>query len=246
MYTNIKNHLFINLLPALDRCHIAASTLRGHARFHEGTTKFEASPQLFTNVIDAVSSLRFVAHQMLLTIQAEHIQFRAFSRWLRVQIDIGVAEPGSKNATETEEREAPNLDLASITDYISNAMVTSGLEVHMTPREVPEKQKRSYSTKEDWFSSDFVKHCSLENVKEALSKLQRLQPGEQLHWPEHHDVASLVNLRMLVMCLSGHCRAVFDQITHWQSGVLTKPTHIDLDTEDLSGARDMRMLVEVC
>ncbi|EMC92184.1 hypothetical protein BAUCODRAFT_281096 [Baudoinia panamericana UAMH 10762] len=131
LYTHIQTHLFMHFRPGLERLSIATTTLRGHARFHEGSTNFDVPPGPFTKLLDAIDSLGIVAEKMLLMIIDEHKQFKAFSKWLRVMIEIGVAGPGTKGAIETEERENPNIEYSLVLEYIERTMTRSRLARHL-------------------------------------------------------------------------------------------------------------------
>jgi anaphase-promoting complex subunit 4 len=122
MYKHIQDHLFINLKPALDRLTIAITSIRGYARYLEGSGKFDVEPALFTAVLSEVDKLREDYHSMLDKTMVEQKRFRAFSKWMRVMIDVGVAGPGTKNGTETEEKELPNIDYSQVLQYIENML----------------------------------------------------------------------------------------------------------------------------
>ena len=61
MYVNIQNHILMHLLPALDRLSTATTSLRGNAKFYEGSTRFNVAPDIFSRVLDGIDSLRLVA-----------------------------------------------------------------------------------------------------------------------------------------------------------------------------------------
>jgi hypothetical protein len=110
MYKHIQDHLFMNLKPALDRMTSAVTTLRGYARYLEGTGRFIAVPSLFTAILEQVDFLRDEYHKMLAATMAEQKQFRAFSKWIRVMID------------GTEEKDGPNIEYSLALQWIEGGL----------------------------------------------------------------------------------------------------------------------------
>ncbi|KAI7552528.1 hypothetical protein KC331_g1829 [Hortaea werneckii] len=217
MYTNIHNHIFIDLLPALDRLSIAASALRGHARWHEGTDKFDAPPALFSNILSGVDALRLIAKKVLLTVMTEHRQFRAFSKWLRVMIDVGVAGPGTKGAAETEEREVPNLDFPLILAYIKDTLSGSSLAAYVNQ---PEGLRGEVSSFKELFAKSELNAVGYEKTATALESLAGGSLGTQ---------EPALNMPCTAVYLSAHVRQMDEQVTKWQGRVLTEPESVPLE-----------------
>ena len=238
MYTNIQNHIFFNLLPALNRLSIATTSIRGHALFHEGTSKFEASPKLFTQILEGIDSLRLVANKMQLVIMTEHRQFRAFSKWVRVMIEIGVAGPGSKGAVETEEREVPNFDYPLLLAYIQETMTRSLLTRHIVQPTMLQGTRMSQGL---FFAHPFMEQLSYERTKEALRRLNEMKHGEEFQWKEAHDVEALMSLPALTIYLAASIRVAMESITAWQSKMLTAHISVKVDGETGASVLDLRM-----
>ncbi|KAI7360850.1 hypothetical protein KC354_g8540 [Hortaea werneckii] len=216
MYTNIHNHMFVNLLPALDRLGIAASALRGHARWHEGTDKFDAPPALFSNILSGVDALRLIGKKVLLTVMTEHRQFRAFSKWLRVMIDVGVAGPGTKGAAETEEREVPNLDFPLILAYIKDTLSESSLAAYINQLE---GLRGEVSSSKELFANPELTAVGYEKTAAALESLDGGSLGTQ---------EPALNMPCTAVYLSAHVRQMDEQVTKWQGRVLTEPESVPL------------------
>lgn len=140
MYTSVQNHIFENLLPSLERLSIAASVIRGHARLHEESGKF-ISPKTIDVLLDDIDALRIMAQKVQLTVLTEHRQFGAFSKWLKLMIEVAIAGPGTKGALETEEREIPNLEYGLVLEYIKGTLLESML-VKQTDRQIGSKFER--------------------------------------------------------------------------------------------------------
>ncbi|KAI6851439.1 hypothetical protein KC332_g370 [Hortaea werneckii] len=216
MYANIHNHIFVNLLPALDRLGIAASALRGHARWHEGTDKFDAPPALFSNILSGVDALRLIAKKALLTVMTEHRQFRAFSKWLRVMIDVGVAGPGTKGAAETEEREVPNLDFPLILAYIKDILSGSSLAAFVNQ---PEGLRGEVSSSKELFAKPELNAVGYDKTAAALESLAGGSLGTQ---------EPALNMPCTAVYLSAHVRQMDEQVTKWQGRVLREPESVPL------------------
>jgi len=239
MYTHIQNHIFIHILPALDRLSITATTLRGHAKFHGGSTRFDVAPSLFTKILDGVDTLRLVAQKMQLIVMTEHKQFRAFSKWLKVMVEVGVAGPGSKSAMETEEREVPSLDYPPLLAYIKDTMTTSQLAQFLAQR----ADMQGACSKDDFFNTDFVLQMGYERSIEALERLDKLKNGRLQDSKRVDDGDALVNLLAISVYLSGNVRLAIESITHWQSRMLSEPTCLPLDCDPGAAVLDMQMTV---
>lgn len=206
MYTDIQNHIFINLVPALDRLTIATTALRGHARFNEGSSSF-VHPDVFTALLKDVDSVRLVAQKIQLMVMTAYRQFRAFSRWLLVMIDIGTAGPGSKSAIEIEEREAPSLDYSLTIAYIEKTMKHSQLDQYI--KQPPTLQ--GSRSKEDFFAEPLIAGSTYAHVRDLVYKEEKPVP------------LPIVTVRM-----AANARLAVEAITAWQSKMLPKPKVIPL------------------
>jgi len=217
MCTNLQNHVFVNLIPAIDRLSIATTSLRGQARVAEGSTDFNVQPDLFSSILDSLDSLRLVAHRVQLLVIDEQRQFRAFSKWLRVMIEIGVAGPGSKSAAETEEREVPNLDYELLLKYINSSVMTKpALANHV------ERLKDTQLISEG--------HPGL---LERTTVVLDLSNSE--------DRTGVTNLPALAAYLEANVNAALSATTEWQSRMLTAPTSFDIQSNPQVMVTDIAM-----
>ncbi len=123
---NLRSLVHENFLPALDRCSIILSRLRGLARFYDSLEDIGFSATLMTKILDIVASMNLVGHRVLLLIMDELEHFSAFSFWLRGQID----RLASSNADTEElmEREA-SVDHDKVLTYIEDYLVDSPLRI---------------------------------------------------------------------------------------------------------------------
>jgi hypothetical protein len=236
MYSSIRDHLFVNLLPALDRLSIAASTLRGHAKLHEGTSKFDVAPDYFSSIIDQVDSLRLVAQKMLLVVMTESRQFRAFSKWIRAMVEIGIAGPGTKGAVEAEEREVPSLDYGLLLAYIQQTLSQSKLSPHL----VQSANMTGTCDMVAFFTHPTISQIKREHTITAIEKLDTLKADDKLALKDVDEPESLISLPTLAVCLSGQVRRAVESITKWQSRMLPKPSATQL-TGPLSIEKDTQI-----
>ncbi|KXT10178.1 hypothetical protein AC579_4493 [Pseudocercospora musae] len=222
MYSNIQNHIFVNLLPALDRFSIAVTTLRGQATYHEGSSSFDCSPQILTNILEHIDSLRLVAQKIQLVIMSEHREFRAFIKWLKMQVEIAAAEPFSHNALEVEERESPGIDYPLVLAYIKNNMEQSKLAPHIENR--PDVEEGAICSEAQFFAKPLLPTASYELAKKALKQLDA-KGGDTLlvKMKDVGDPMALLNIPALTCALMGRVRIALKRITEWQNRMLFPP-----------------------
>ncbi|KAF2148369.1 hypothetical protein K461DRAFT_297794 [Myriangium duriaei CBS 260.36] len=135
-YHSVSHLLEVNLLPAIEKCAVTASTLRGLATYYEGSKNFDVEPQFLTAVIEALGSLHLLAHEALQILSAEQRQFAAFSKWLRIRVDIAASEPGSTTFNELLDSEAASTDVPLVMSYLTDGFIQSRLE-SMVGRRLP-------------------------------------------------------------------------------------------------------------
>ncbi|KAK1075434.1 hypothetical protein LTR74_000396 [Friedmanniomyces endolithicus] len=228
MYSNIQQHLFVHLKPALDRLSIATTTLRGYARYHEDSSSFEVPSELFTKMLDGIDSLRIISQELLLVVMDEQREFKAFSKWLRVLIDIGVAGPGTKSGDETEAKENPNLEYPLLLRYVEHTMLRSTLARFV----------------EDKGTSPGLSEMSYARTCEAINKLHWLKENDsELQIKDVEDANALVNLPALTAYLSESVRVALERVTAWQSKMLTPPTSIHIPTDPETRVLDLQVHV---
>ena len=115
-----------NFLPALDRCSIILSRLRGLAQFYDSRDDIGFSVAQINRAMDIISCLTLVGHRILLTVMDELEHFSAFSLWLRFQIDRLVASSTANE--ELTEREA-TMNNSKVLAYIQQHLTQSPLDI---------------------------------------------------------------------------------------------------------------------
>ena len=125
--TTVIQLLHENFLPALDRCSIIISRLRGLAMYYEDQDWIFSGPTTeFTALLDLLKNLRLLAHTTLLYAVDEKRHFASFGKWLRYEIDFEATEPDSQSRAEMEARD-PGVDISVVLEYIQFGMSTSDL-----------------------------------------------------------------------------------------------------------------------
>lgn len=210
-----------NIIPALDRTSIVVSMLRGLARYTGSSTIINVPPEELSNILDTLRCLRLLAHNVLIYAGEERRQFAAFSKWLRYEIDTQATDPTSQSAEEAAERD-PGIDHGLLLAYIPGPLTDSKLGPFLR------RQADILNPKPELLAYDLVKQ-SMELHRSG----QPVPEGGLCAWT-------------LQEILQSQCRELFAQITAWQAANSSMDCGLVLEEGGLSGARDMRMVFEVC
>ncbi|KAH7313330.1 anaphase-promoting complex, cyclosome, subunit 4-domain-containing protein [Stachybotrys elegans] len=123
---NLRGLVHENFLPALDRCAIILSRLRGLVQFHGTQHDIGFTGPQVAKVEDSINSLYLVGHRILVLIMDELSHFTSFSTWLRFQIDR--LATSSSTPEELTEKEA-TMDNAKVLEYIKRYTTSSPLDM---------------------------------------------------------------------------------------------------------------------
>lgn len=206
-----------NLLPALDRCAILLSSLRGLASYHEDTGVFDVAPSRFTMALDVVHNLRLLSHNLLFIVSQERKLFSSFSKWLRHEIDTQGAD--SAPAGEENGTQDAGLDFEQVLSYIRGPLLAS--------------QARPFVGFSDADSS------ALEEVIEPLEISKQM---DLLRLGKPTDARTL-SLKAHFLFLIHTCKGLFESIVEWQ--LAGSAFDVALLFEEIAGeSHDMRMVFE--
>ncbi|KAI4764347.1 hypothetical protein E4T52_03481 [Aureobasidium sp. EXF-3400] len=202
LYTELSKILHTNLLPVLERSMVVATNLRGLARYYSDTPHFDVPPEAFTSILSTLSSLQLLVHEAVQILGIEQRQFRAFSRWLRHQIDLAAADPESLSAKDMAERETPQLDLPNTLAYLEGGLTKSRLKpIVFSTSEVDASQQ---PTTKDLITSIHTSRTNLQDFE--------TQTLLSLHlWSEH---------------LNAVCKSAHQHISLWHQS--SKPKTLDI------------------
>ncbi|KAG9696615.1 hypothetical protein KCU95_g4163, partial [Aureobasidium melanogenum] len=223
LYTELSKILHTNLLPVLERSMVVATNLRGLARYYSDTPHFDVPPEAFTSILSTLSSLQLLVHEAVQILGTEQRQFRAFSRWLRHQIDLAAADPESLSAKDMAERETPQLDLPNTLTYLEGGLTKSRLKPIVFS--TPEIDASHQPTTKDLITSI---HTSRANSQASDSEMEKL-----------------LSLHFWSAQLTAVCKSAHQHISLWHSN--SAPKTLDLicrtpTTASVLPQLDIRML----
>ena len=121
---NLRSLVHENFLPALERCSVILSRLRGLALFHKQRDDIGFSAAQVSRAMDIIACLTLVGHKILTHAMDELEHFAAFSAWLRFQIDR-LASPANDDLTEKE----ATMDSGRVLTYIERYLTDSPLSL---------------------------------------------------------------------------------------------------------------------
>lgn len=221
-YESVRRLAHENLLPALERFTVLVSRLRGLSRFQLSNANLGLSTQEFDDVLDTISCLQLMAHQILITSGSELRQFLAFSAWLRQEIEIQASDA---SVAEFAEKDV-NLDHASTLEYIQGAMTQSQLaSFFILEARAEEKPPRDLAA-------------------EGRSLFELSKRGLQNASREDSSASQLPPLDALMKKLDTQCNVIFKRIAETQRRNVRFGAPVYLQ-KGVPSCMDMRMLHEL-
>ncbi|KAF2642078.1 hypothetical protein P280DRAFT_548656 [Massarina eburnea CBS 473.64] len=218
-FSTVIQLLHENLLPAVDRCSIVISRLRGLKEFHEPKWIFSGPTSDFTALLELLKSLRLLAHTTLLYAADEKRHFMSFSKWLRYSIDFEATEAESQSRAEMEAKD-PGVDVGVVLSYIEHNMARSDLTPYLT-------------SAKDVGARDL--ETNYEDTKKAVEMLREGVSGE--------DNAALCLEGVLGRFGEG-VGGLLKQVSMWQEENVSMDCGIILEEEEVGAEMDMRMVYE--
>jgi anaphase-promoting complex subunit 4 len=193
-YTKVLELTHENLLPALDRCSIILSHLKGLAEYHEHSPVFNVPVSAFEAILNIIRCMRVLAHLVLQYASDESRQFLVFSKWLRHEIDIQASDPASASAEETSQQDM-GTDYSQLLAYIQQPMEESKLESFI-------------SMPKDGLAAAAAGSSTYEDMKKTIDafKKQENVPFELINIHSHFAEWQRQN-RILVDLITSHQRA---------------------------------------
>jgi anaphase-promoting complex subunit 4 len=195
-YENLIRFTFENLLPALDRFGVLISRLRGLSRFQGLTSEFGLDTVELEQVLDTLSCLQIHSHTVLQKAGAELRQYTNFSKWMKLEIELQAAEPGSQTAEDVAAKYA-TLEHPAIFQYIQGALQKSELYELLNVQPADDERPLWEMPPDN------------SNMYEVFKKaLKSSQQG-------HRD-KKLPGLSILLSRLENQCKLVFNRISQTQ------------------------------
>ncbi|GAM90778.1 hypothetical protein ANO11243_088230 [Dothideomycetidae sp. 11243] len=241
-YHSITQLLEINLLPALEKSALYASTLRGLASYYEGSQKFDVQPKYMTKILQVLESLYMLAHEALQILATEQTGFLAFSKWLKIRVDVAASEPGSATFTELVESEATSTDAPLVLSYLTNTFISSKMAPiigrKMSPAEMDAKTSDSKSSKDDTVVAIKALRQSASDWKDALhlplqmrrldqavnTCLMQMKRWQSTTWPSPSEVNMAFDRPQLVQDVQ-----VYDRVSGAGRGMTIAVLGIDAE-----------------
>ncbi|EFW18783.1 hypothetical protein D8B26_005595 [Coccidioides posadasii str. Silveira] len=174
------------LLPALERCSVLLSRLIGLSKFHKLSPVLGLDTTDLKECLATIDCLTLLGHKVMVNSGHELVQFFAFSRWLRYEIDLQGADPLSSTAEELMEK-ADAIDHAQTLSYIQGALTRSALLDFIQPRTLEPGNNR-------WRSVD-EGGVFYEIYKKILQKLDKRKAGEVVEAPMLSDLTDRLSVQ---------------------------------------------------
>jgi anaphase-promoting complex subunit 4 len=180
-----------NFLPALERCAIIFSRLRGLAQFYDSRDDIGFSVTQINRAMDIISCLTLVGHRILVLVMDELDHFTVFSTWLRFQIDRFASS--SSAGEDLTEKEA-TMDNAKVLTYIVRYLTKSPLDVFFD------------EIAQDDYSSDW------EHIEDGPSLLDILDRQLKRRDDGQASMKALPHVDFLVNYLTSRSNRIFQDI----------------------------------
>ncbi|KAF4989072.1 hypothetical protein FDECE_14824 [Fusarium decemcellulare] len=217
---NLRGIIHENFLPALDRCAVILSRLRGLAQFHDTRDDIGFSVIQINRLMGIISSLSLVGHKILIHVMDELENFTAFSTWLRFQIDRLASS--SSMGEELTEKEA-TMDNGKVLTYIEHYLIDSSLKAFFD-----DIQKEDYEA--DWAHIEDGP-ALLDTLDEQLTKSATGQPS----------MKALPHVEFLVAYASDWANRIFKGIAEAKKRSVRFGKPIRLMAEHPISLMDMRV-----
>ncbi|KAH7243294.1 anaphase-promoting complex, cyclosome, subunit 4-domain-containing protein [Fusarium redolens] len=216
----LRNLVHENFLPALDRCAIILSRLRGLAQFHNTRDDIGFTLQQTSRLMDIVQCLQLIGHKVLINVMDELDSFAAFSTWLRFQIDRLAS---SSSASEELTGKEATMDIAKVLSYIENYLIDSPLRLFFD-----EMTREDYEA--DWAHIEGGPTL-LHVLDQALVKWENGQPS----------MKALPRVEFLVSYATTWANRTFNGIAEAKKRSVRLGNPIRLSAGRVVSRRDMRM-----
>ncbi|KAG9191539.1 hypothetical protein G6011_10273 [Alternaria panax] len=213
-----------NLIPALDRCSMVISRLRGLAQFHDQEWIFSGPMSEFSALLETLKNMRLLAHTAILYASEEKRQFHSFSKWLRFTIEFEATELDSQSRAEMEQRD-PGVDVSQVLAYIQYGLTKSDVAPFFRPEAQLDPKAKEREA------------ASYEDTKKAIELLKEGATFKE----------EALCLEHVLGHLSTGVTGLLKQISRWQEANIQMNSGVvleDLEETDDMSVLDMRMVFE--
>ncbi len=202
------------MIPALERCSIVLSRLMGLAEFHGITDDIGFTTTKILRLMDLVHCLTLVSNNILLIVRDELKRFKAFSDWLRLEVEV-LALPRPK-PDDLSDEDHP-VEHGMVLDYVEGSLTSSPLGVYFD--KVSEKNWAKATT-----YLNTAKPTRSSSLVDLFDKeLEKCNGG-------HKYIKALPNIDFLISYLTKRAGSVFEGIAEAEKRIVTlgKPTELDI------------------
>lgn len=223
---NLRSLVHENFLPALERCSIILSRLRGLAQFYDSKEEIGFSVTNITKAMDIIGCLSLVGHKMLLLVMDELDHFTTFSTWLRAQIDHFASSSDNDAMTEKE----ATMDNGKVITYIDRYLTDSPLRVFFD--EIPAEDYAS-----EW-----------DHIQDGSGLLDLLEDQLAKYEMDAESMRALPRLEFLVDYVTDWSSRIFEDIAEAKKRSVRFGEVIKLSIQQPIDVFDVRMCGtnEVC
>lgn len=217
-------------MPAIDRSTTVAGALRGLATYHDYDDRFNVNPERFTRILDVLSSMRMILRECLEYAVDERQQFLAFSKWLRLQIDVQ-ASSSSDDSDEFSEQQAA-IDVYKVLIYIEGGLLKTKLAFFWQP----------YGEKhEDIIGNGDFAPWDVDNNHEQVAEAL-----ENIRGKNEEVVEAELPFMFFCARLTRAIEQTRNEFGEWQQRKVRMPGGLVLENGELPSVLDARMVFEVC
>lgn len=142
-YETIRRLVHECLLPAIERCQIVTSRLKGLSGFRKAGGILGLDHDMLEGIDDTLDCLNLLAHKLLLVVGKDLRQFTAFAKWLRLEIDIQAADSDASTTDDILDRQ-DTVEHRLTLDYISGPMANSEVLKYIRPMKEKDQEQSTW------------------------------------------------------------------------------------------------------
>ena len=185
-YETMRRLVHECLLPAVERCQVIVSRLRGLSLVRKAGGVLGVDSEYLDFIDDALDMLNLLGHKLLLVIGKDLKEFRAFEKWLKLEIEFqGLDEQESEHAEGFAER-MDAIEHRLVLDYISGPLTKSNVLNYIQATNNKSVEQSDWTPQIDGDSF-------YDTYKSLILRPEMV--GEQSNMPHLHDLTSYLRRR---------------------------------------------------
>lgn len=208
------------------------NTLIGLSKFHKLSGILGLWMENLQGCQETIDALTIFAHKVMIHSSEELRGFTAFSKWLKLQVDLQIAEPLSQTSQDLLEK-ADTIDYGTTSRYILGALTKSSLKSYLLPAGPALPRQNQWSLPSD-FKGSFYEYYKQLLLKHENDLREKGETSVQL--PYLNDLTARLNAQMDV---------IFKQIANTQRKGIYHRCPLELSPDCDQTVIDMVMNYEV-